>query len=770
MASVAIATGASSSSSSTSSLTTMDEARTNSPSHTTLNNTDTNTNAASGGGESNEPQKQPCQPQHEKQTTELRHDNTQNHLHRPEEQNLLPPDLRRILKQVAKTGRCHWMLWDQETDVSSRTRSAWTAASASASLTSRPGFSTRRSFQGPLRKNNRNGLHNSTSTKRRFGDISRNNPLAIATAAGAKKRPLFVIRTGSNSGGMNSATPGSVGSGRTSGSEAEHDESTQYECDSEGTSTTTNSETSLERLRKTQQVANANALHAQSNRQTAASKMAISSTPPGSHYKTLQDAFRIALGIVLDHFYRQHGGYKLVPAEKRRIDIMLASGKEEYRGLSPDAVFQQRKQRLLNMLRPEPKRQKTDSGCPFTIQRIAEVLVNPERYYTQTHKLCNCLEKLLLVRSPTEAFGGSTGGNTAQSRIEEQEMAALAEEKGRQDLEMRHRRGRRRASSAEGDDSMVVDAGNEWGTKPPVLPNGKDDDQNRKDGEQKKEDGYVNNPQRTSPKVGGNGGSGESSRELLEATARASLRSKFDHVGIDPHSSQDRDIRGITEDRGMTNSPPPPNLAMSAAPSNIAMQNHSGVAGFARHHLADQNGDHRLAHVPSPIVFSPGNDSQMNSTTNMHMLQLHHAVALAGVSLGRGGSSHLDLMAIDGGSGRSHNNLENADGRSSTSNSDVDSESDDISLDDSASDRSDGSDSGSLTHHEPFSAARAMALNRIQQQQRLQHRALTSLNLHQSDGGFRPPADSEYQSGDSIDSTRAEDSGGSDSSSSDVAD
>jgi hypothetical protein len=49
---------------------------------------------------------------------------------------------------------------------------------------------------------------------------------------------------------------------------------------------------------------------------------------------------------------------------------------------------------------------------------------------------------------------------------------------------------------------------------------------------------------------------------------------------------------------------------------------------------------------------------------------------------------------------------------------------------------------------------------------------LTSLGSfqHQGESGFRPPTESEYQSGDSIDSTRAEDSGGSDSSSSDVAD
>lgn len=110
-------------------------------------------------------------------------------------------------------------------------------------------------------------------------------------------------------------------------------------------------------------------------------------------------------------------------------------------------------------------------------------------------------------------------------------------------------------------------------------------------------------------------------------------------------------------------------------------------------------------------------------------------------------------------------------GRSSASNSDVDSESDDISLDDSASDRSDGSDSGSVTHYEPFTAARAMALNRMQQQQRLQSRVLnTSLSSVHTSEVFRPPADSEYQSGDSIDSMRAEDSGGSDSSSSDLAD
>lgn len=119
-------------------------------------------------------------------------------------------------------------------------------------------------------------------------------------------------------------------------------------------------------------------------------------------------------------------------------------------------------------------------------------------------------------------------------------------------------------------------------------------------------------------------------------------------------------------------------------------------------------------------------------------------------------------------------------GRSSASNSDVDSESDDFYLDDSASDRSDGSDSGVAAplagvSSEPFTAARVMALNRIQQQRSMQNRAAreaAGTTLHYQHGlGFRPPLETEYQSGDSIDSTMAEDSCGSDSSSaSDMAD
>ena len=160
------------------------------------------------------------------------------------------------------------------------------------------------------------------------------------------------------------------------------------------------------------------------------------------------------------------------------------------------------------------------------------------------------------------------------------------------------------------------------------------------------------------------------------------------------------------------------------------------------------------------------------------LIQMHHAGAFPGVSPvelvghlmpAESGLPSLAATRQTGGvAGPNATSLKDLDLESGSASSDVDSESDGVSFDDSASDRSDGSDSG---HYEPFSAARAMALNRMQQQQQLQSRMLTSLGFrqHQGEASFRPPAESEYQSGESNESTRAEDPGGSDSSSSDFA-
>ena len=52
--------------------------------------------------------------------------------------------------------------------------------------------------------------------------------------------------------------------------------------------------------------------------------------------------------------------------------------------------FEIRSEELLGLL------DKFEQDAPFTVQRLAEVLMNPSQYQS-THKLMNCLEKLLSV-------------------------------------------------------------------------------------------------------------------------------------------------------------------------------------------------------------------------------------------------------------------------------------------------------------------------------------------------------------------------------------
>ena len=403
------------------------------------------------------------------------------------------------------------------------------------------------------------------------------------------------------------------------------------------------------------------------------------------------------------------------------------------------------------------------------------------------------------MNSSTDSFGGSTGGDTSQRRREERELAALADEKGRQKSKLRERRIANSKSPTL--DEFVTYDNLEPLSLSRSAPNNllmpeESSAQNPNWKARSEKETMAMNVQSTSSQKRIMTASSDSStmREMVDLS-RASLRTRFGHGGTesqhnDPNPSNESDARGIGVNRQLTNSPPLPGINMApevATGPNISVAGHQDTNGYTRQHLAEQqqNDDHDLVpRVTSPILFAPGNDSNLEAAANnMNMLQFHHAVALAGVSLNRQPNpSPLDnLMTIDAstisqmrsqactaGTGPGS---ESTDGRSSASNSDIDSESDDISLDDSASDRSDGSDSGSSNaHYEPFTAARAMALNRMQQQQRLQSRVLTSLGTSHQGDGFRPPADSEYQSGDSIDSTRAEDSGGSDSSSSDLAD
>lgn len=440
----------------------------------------------------------------------------------------LPPALKRILLEVAATGTCTWLLWDQEikdqpppppspTGGAITAAGAGTAASTTTAATTvgvasssssidvawastsgpmrpvdatnasstqgiggptggghpfmttsggqQPSSSTASFGSGGLRQGgsgsgsnsssrqkHRNGIHKGTNSPSR---MRLRNQDGASNLVSGRKRPLFsttatrthsslgtttstttgtTTRTTNSSGVYGSSAPNPLGSGRTSGSEPP-DDSMQYECDSEGTSATTNSEASTERMQKSRQLAvtNTSSGPVLQHRRVTEEEESPTHTSGGEDsmkghtgvpYKTLQGAFRVAVGLVLDHFYHNRGGYKLSPAEERRHRTLDGGGSgitttmttessqwssdnrltrhrrdfDEDEGGSQDrtdtvaaGIFQQRRQRLMMMLLPAStqvdsgsslrrlKHTRSSDDPPFTIQRIAEVLISPER-------------------------------------------------------------------------------------------------------------------------------------------------------------------------------------------------------------------------------------------------------------------------------------------------------------------------------------------------------------------------------------------------------
>lgn len=155
----------------------------------------------------------------------------------------------------------------------------------------------------------------------------------------------------------------------------------------------------------------------------------------------------------------------------------------------------------------------------------------------------------------------------------------------------------------------------------------------------------------------------DTKRELLEAAAKAQLRQKFDHIGGDYHHGaaaslsaiDSQDLRTVGGNRSMTTSPPPPSVSNA---TNLTMSPHATVPTFARHLTEQQlhtlsGGDGISSaldgiqpHSPmmtrsSPqILYSPGSGIGMNNSLvihpnhGLHLLQMHHAIALAGELVG----------------------------------------------------------------------------------------------------------------------------------------
>jgi hypothetical protein len=642
----------------------------------------------------------------------------------------------------------------------------------------------------------------------------------------------MVGSVGNNSGSRStSAVANAVASG------SEYDDTSQYECDSEGTSATSNSEMSFSSNISKRRTLSMGNIVASRNSNTSF-KITTTSTKRSDqvrqHYISVQDALRYALNLVLDYYYSHHGGYKVSRTEKQicssAIDTIKSTNEvsnvtnddttrtNQPVAMSDEEIFQKRKKRLLDMLGrycegnldQEGSNSDTEKASnivissyrgnakntihpPFTIQRVAEVLMEPERYYKQTHKLCNCMEKLLLITSSASAFGGNVGEDTMQYRYEETESIALSKERTRvrSEFRQRHRKSRRKVSASALGSNVTTESnlksdidGNGIISYTALKTNNEIPDADAEDDDDELQD------QSSTP-----------NEMQLDAVARATLRNKFDHVGIDPHSqnaiANSRDVVALIESRRMTNSPPPP-LTSSHTGLQLHRSNHGSPSSSKSSPTSspDSNKSMLSPRIPSPLLFQHTNYNNNNvydgsarlspplapilsHPTNMHVLQLQqHYTNLSTSSAGQ---------------------REVADGehRSSpqASSSDIDSESD---LDDSASDRSDGSDPGIVSAalsyvYEPLTAAQAMALNRRQQQVRIHNRSASSSQQQQQNqpvgnsnhgimDGYNSMnnynsnnynvrilsnTDIEYQSGsgDSVDSTRAEDSGGSDSSS-----
>jgi len=522
-------------------------------------------------------------------------------------------------------------------------------------------------------------------------------------------------------------------------------------------------------------------------------------------FRTLRGALRLAVALVLEYSYKNRGGYKLSPAEKRRFDVLqnaqnkLAKEKNSTTNhpSQTDIAFMERRMRLLKMLGGGKSGRSSSSarlisgmysgnasdggftsdtsidslvkrrtgedfanhtyGPPFTIQRVAEVLLMPERYYVQTHKLCNALEKLLLVTSPSISYGGNSNRDSSRqeqreraalsekNRTEEKEIAAMVDKKEREEIE---RLQIRKLQPSDGNDPIIQ---MNVSVETP---------------ERKIIDTHIN--QQGFPIT----------NDSITATSTNLNSDQENRLTPNPLLSDGKILGDI--DRDSDGPPVSVNMVDSSFQHAIVQSQRlsSGSDSFSPGSLSGaavlQHGSALKESYPSPSLFSANQGLNQLMTSHQavaqHHLQTHHGSVLDTTACLRAGPNVQMEIVIDQASGGSCPTvtsvqaggvyLDQVDqGRSSASNSDIDSESDDISFDDSASDRSDGSDFDPGLS-EPFTAARVMVLNRMQQQHRreqyLQDRALRQVVASSN----YSPSDSEYQSGDS----------GSDSSSSDVAD
>lgn len=329
----------------------------------------------------------------------------------------LPAEITKILNEVARTGHCEGLHWVDGVDLtpdSTLRRLGNNSRNRKISFENMEGFNgqldTPASSPEQIGGMSAQTLQGSEGVKlmqqkTEVGPIGTNRLTddvgsSFQSKKKSRKRSFSRETIPESSETTKPASKCSIGSKK-----ADDERVDRYECYSEGASTATNSELGVE---------------TQSKRNGHESAMGVEELKHGTGnqdggssegYKSLQDAFRIALHFVLEAFYEQRGGYRLSPVEKQQSGFSnLAESTSnsseplEHKGkdLRSKDAFINRRNKLVEILQPkgwiltstmdqignEKRHRKKASAPPFTLQRVAEVLLEPERVRNRHEKLC----------------------------------------------------------------------------------------------------------------------------------------------------------------------------------------------------------------------------------------------------------------------------------------------------------------------------------------------------------------------------------------------
>ena len=388
--------------------------------------------------------------------------------HQQQQQSFsLPPELKKILHEVARTGKCTSLPW---------TASGISSFNAKRSLKFRRAAKKKRQHEKQMAKElkaaashinssggnaaqhtivkweNNSYIDDNSSVKSNTSKVSNASKVSNTSRIGIEKKVVIGIEAhvdhikeasisiGGECGlGSNASAPSHADSSSVAGSLASHGSKRSADL---STSTRTSIHAELKRRKFYRDQSCASSCSESVSSAGGGSTISIPSSSASMGplclslpFRTLRGALRLAVALVLEYSYKHRGGYILSPAEKRKFEVLQQvntnRGREKNATFLPsqtDVAFMERRMRLLKMLgggksarsaatrvlsgnasdggftsdtsfdsalrrkASEDFAQSNHYGPPFTIQRVAEVLLMPER----VSFFCNLIFRVVL--------------------------------------------------------------------------------------------------------------------------------------------------------------------------------------------------------------------------------------------------------------------------------------------------------------------------------------------------------------------------------------